>query len=30
MPFTVVSKYEKFDLYNFFNRAVKHLQFVTF
>lgn len=30
MPFTVVLKYKKFDFYNFLNRAVKHLQFVTF
>lgn len=25
MPFTVVLKYEKFDLYNILNRAIKHL-----
>lgn len=30
MPFTVVLKYEKFDFYNILNRAIKHLQFVTF
>lgn len=30
MPFTVVLKYEKFDLYNILNRAIKHLQFFTF
>lgn len=30
MQLTVVSKYEKFDLYNILNRAIKHVQCVTF